>query len=320
MPRIGEWLAQETARTEILRRAETEMTFIDRYRIQPLFFQDRDYPARLRNCPDSPLMLYYRGSTTLNPTRVVGVVGTRKPTDYGRTGTHDLVAGLAPYGVMVVSGLAYGIDGYAHRAALDCGIDTVGVLGHGLDTVYPWLHRPLAERMLMNGGLLTEFLSRTRPDRNNFPKRNRVIAGMCDAIVVVEAGSRGGALITADLANSYNRDVFAIPGRVTDACSEGTNTLIRTNRAALVQKPADIAWMMGWEGTSGQQAAQRRIFLEMTPEEERIVALLAEKGRVGIDDLSIATALPMGRVSASLLNLEFEGVVTCLPGKVYRLA
>ncbi len=320
MPRIGELLAQAVGKSDILLRAEKEVVFIERYRITPLFFQDKGYPHRLKNCLDSPLLLYYKGTADLNSTRVVGIVGTRKATDYGRSVTHELVKGLVRQQVLIVSGLAYGIDSCAHRFSLDLGLDTVGVLGHGLDTVYPWLHRPLAEKMLTQGGLVSEFLSRTKPDRSNFPKRNRIIAGLCDAIIVVEAGRKGGALITADIANSYNRDVFAVPGRVTDLFSDGTNYLIRTNRAALVQKADDIEYLMGWKERTGEvKALQRKIFIEMTPEEEKLVNLLHECGALTIDEVCIRTETPMSKASAALLNLEFEGVVRCLPGKIYSL-
>ncbi len=320
MPRIGNLLAQAVGNREILIRAEKEVSFIERYRITPLFFQDTTYPHRLKHCLDSPVLLFYKGTADLNSNRVIGIVGTRKATEYGKSVTRELIAGLQQQQVLVVSGLAYGIDGCAHRFSLDSGLNTIGVLGHGLDTVYPWLHRPLAEKMLTQGGLVTEFLSKTKPDRSNFPKRNRIIAGLCDALVVVEAGCKGGALITADIANSYNRDVFAVPGRVTDPLSDGTNYLIRTNRAALIQKADDIEYLMGWKETKGPvKAAQRKIFIEMTAEEEKIVSILQENGQLGIDEICILAENPMSKVSASLLNLEFEGIVKCLPGKVYSL-
>ncbi len=320
IPRIGEILALAVGNDEILIRAEKEISFIERFSIMPFFFQDKTYPHRLKNCIDSPVLLFYKGTGDLNSPRVIGIVGTRKATEYGKNVTHELVAGLVRQQVLVVSGLAYGIDSCAHRFSLDCGLDTIGVLGHGLDTVYPWLHRPLAEKMLTQGGLITEFLSKTKPDRSNFPKRNRIIAGLCDAIIVVEAGRKGGALITADIANSYNRDVFAVPGRVTDPFSDGTNYLIRTNRAALVQKAEDIEYLMGWKESAGfAKTAQRKIFIEMTPEEEKIVTLLEEKGQLGIDEICILSLNPMSKVSASLLNLEFEGIVRCSPGKIYSL-
>ena len=320
MPRIGDLLAQAVGNREILLRAEKELSFIERYRITTLFFQDKEYPHRLKHCVDSPVLLFYKGMADLNSSRVIGIVGTRKATDYGKKVTRELIGDLVHQEVLVVSGLAYGIDSCAHRYSLDFGLSTVGVLGHGLDTVYPWLHRSLAEKMLKQGGLVTEFLSMTRPDRSNFPKRNRIIAGLCDAIVVVEAGRKGGALITADIANSYNRDVFAVPGRITDPFSDGTNYLIRTNRAALIQKADDIEYLMGWKVNAGsQQPQQRKIFIEMTPEEEKIVGIIQGNGQLSIDEICIQAGAPMSKVSASLLNLEFEGIVKCMPGKVYAL-
>ncbi len=318
MPRVGEILSRAVNNREILARAEKEVAFLERYAIRSFFFQDPDYPYRLKQCSDGPVLLFYKGTADLNSSRVIGVVGTRSATEYGRSITRKVIEGLVQQRVLVVSGLAYGIDGNAHRAALDCGLDTVGVLGHSLDRIYPYVHTQLAGKMLTQGGLVSEFLSGTKPDRENFPMRNRIIAGLCDAVVVVEAARKGGALITADIANSYNRDVFAVPGRIGDPFSEGTNYLVRTNRAALIQKPDDIEYLMGWK-TEAKSAAstQRKIFLEMTQDEERIVSILNEKGQVGIDEISIVSELSMSKVSAALLNLEFEGVVKCLPGKVY---
>ena len=320
MPRIGEILAEAVASKEILNRAEREVEFINRYRISTLFFQDTNYPHRLKNCYDSPVLLFYKGSADLNAPKAIGIVGTRNATEYGKKATHELIAGLAQQQVLIVSGLAYGIDSCAHRSCIELGLNTIGVLGHGLDTVYPWLNRPLAEKMLLQGGLLTEFLSKTKPDRMNFPKRNRIIAGLIDALIVVEAGRKGGALITADIANSYNRDVFAIPGRIHDAFSEGANYLIRTNRASLIEKAEDVEYLMGWKGVASEmKPVQRRIFIEMTVDEEKIVGHLQEYKQSGIDEISIQTGIQMSKVSSSLLNLEFEGIVKCLPGKVYSL-
>lgn len=305
---------------EVLLRAEREIGFINRHGITPLFFTDAGYPKMLRNCFDSPVMIYYRGNAPLNDRRAVAIVGTRKATDYGKGVCRKLVEGLKEADVTVVSGLAYGIDSCAHRSALDNSLPTIGVLGHGLDRIYPPVHRSLAERMLSGGGLLTDFMSGTEPDRENFPRRNRIIAGLCDAVIVVEAAARGGALITADIANSYNRDVFAIPGRLGDPFSEGTNFLIMSNKAGLIQSSDDVAVCMGWKKKkTGETAVQRKIFIELTPEEQRIVELLGKSESMGIDEIMIAAGLPMSRTSSALLNLEFEGVVRCLPGKVYQM-
>jgi len=316
---IGDVVSRAVGNREILARAEQEMAFLERYRITPLFFQDQDYPQRLLHCVDGPLMLFYKGNASLNGSKTLGMVGTRSATSYGKTMSRDLVNGLASWNPLIISGLAYGIDSCVHRAALDASLETVAVLGHGLDRIYPWVNAPLAEKMLTSGGLLTEFLSGTKPDRENFPKRNRIIAGLCDAIIVVEAARKGGALITADIANSYNRDVFAVPGRIGDPWSEGTNYLIRVNKAHLVQSAENVEYIMGWKTPERRGHVQRSIFIEMTPEEEQVVAYLQQAGQAGIDDIMVQTALSASRVSAALLNLEFEGVVESLPGKVYRL-
>jgi len=320
MERVGELLTQAVGNKEILLRAEKEVRFIEHYNIIPLFFTDKCYPKRLKQCFDSPVILFYIGNAGLNPDHVIGLVGTRNATGYGKITTYKLVEGLVSRQIMVISGLAYGIDSCAHRSALELGLETVGVLGHGLDRIYPMQNKTLAEKMINQGGLLTEFLSESMPDRENFPKRNRIIAGLCDAVIVVEAAQKGGALITADIANSYNRDVFAVPGRIGDLYSEGTNFLIRTNRAALVQKAEDIEYLMGWkQDKTVSPCRQPKLFLELTPEEEQIVALLNEKGSQGIDEITLQTEIPVSKTSSSLLNLEFEGKVKCLPGKIYTL-
>ena len=320
IPRVGEKLAEALSGTDAFLRAEKELVFMERYQIRPLFFRDREYPFRLKNCYDSPVILYWKGNADLNASRILGMVGTRKATEYGKTVCQRLIAGLSDPPVLIVSGLAYGIDSCAHRACLESGLPTIGVLGHGLDRIYPGFHRVMAEKMIRQGGLLTEFPSGTMPDRENFPKRNRIIAGMCDGIVVVEAGTKGGALITAEIANSYNRDVFAVPGRIGDPWSEGANALIRNNKAALIQSVEDIRYLMGWDAPPDRPAPkQKKIFIEMTPEEEVLVKILEETGRTGVDELCIRAGISMSRVSAALLNLEFEGVVRSLPGKCYEL-
>ena len=317
---VGEVLSRGVGNKEILLRAEQEMAFIARFGISPLFFQDPLYPRRLVHCIDGPLLLFYKGNANLNEDRVVGVVGTRSATSYGKRICRELVTGLATHRPLVVSGLAYGIDSCAHRASLDAELPTVAVLGHGLDRIYPYTNSSLAEKMLSCGGLLTEFFSGTNPDRENFPKRNRIIAGLCDALIVVEAARKGGALITADIANSYNRDVFAVPGRIGDPCSEGSNYLIRTNQAHLLQSFENVEYIMGWKEPKRKQAEQRKIFLEMTPNEELIVRYLEKVKSGGIDEIMLQTQLSAGSISAALLNLEFEGVVKGLPGKIYQLS
>ncbi len=320
IPGIGEQTVSAISNHNVFERAEEEIGFIEKNQISPLFYLDRDYPGRLKHCHDSPLLLYYKGCADLNAPKVVAIVGTRSATEYGRDMCRKLVEGLVSHKALVVSGLAYGIDTWSHKAALDNKLETVGVLGHGLDRIYPYANRSLAEKMLGSGGLLCEYVSNTKPDRENFPMRNRIIAGMSDAVVVVEAGESGGALITADIANSYNRDVFAVPGRIGDPHSAGCNKLIKINKAALIQSAADISYLLGWDETKNQKKpVQTQLFVNLTPDEELIVATLREKGDLEIDTLLSETGLLPTKAAAILLNMEFEGIIRCLPGKVYRL-
>lgn len=321
IPGIGETIAGVISNSkEYLTRAEEEITFIRKYNIRTYFFTDDDYPMRLSQCSDSPVLFYASGSADLNAKHIVSIVGTRKATDYGREMCRTIIEGLATMNVMIISGLAYGIDTSAHRFALDYNLPTVGVLAHGLDRIYPSVNSQLAHRMVVNGGLVTEFMSKTEPDRENFPMRNRIIAGLSDATIVIEAGSKGGALITADIANSYNRDVFAVPGRVSDGYSEGCNNLIKTNRAALVQKAEDIFYIMGWDNEPAKKTPiQQKLFLNLEPDEESIVSILQKHGECSIDRLCIESGISTGKVASGLLNLEFEGIIKSLPGKIYKL-
>jgi DNA processing protein len=323
IPGIGEYilnsLISDNLRTA-LERAKTEMAFIDKYRITPVFYLDKIYPERLRHCIDSPVMLYFKGETDLNAKRILSVVGTRSATEYGRKCCQRIIRDLASYQPLIVSGLAYGIDACAHKTAVECDLPTIGVLAHGLDRIYPSINRSLAQRMLDHGGLITEFLSATKPDREHFPKRNRIIAGMADAVLVIEAGKKGGALITAGIANSYDRDVFAVPGRIVDSLSEGCNHLIKTNQAALVQTAEDIIFNMGWQdqGTIGK-TPQPTLFTNLTGNEEALIKLLEVRGEASIDWLCINSGLPVSKVTAALLDLEFKGYVKILPGRMFRL-
>lgn len=320
IPGVGEQTVNALVNHHVFDRAEEETRFIEKYKITPLFYLDKKYPVRLKLCHDSPLMLYYKGTADLNAPKVVAIVGTRKATEYGRVMCRKLVEGLIEHNVLIVSGLAYGIDTWSHKAALENNLETVGVLGHGLDRVYPFANRSLAEKMTETGGLLSEYMSKTMPDRENFPMRNRIIAGMSDAIVVVEAGVTGGALITADIGNSYNRDVFAVPGRIGDMHSEGCNKLIKINKAALIQSAKDISYLLNWDNEKVQKKnIQRQLFVNLTPDEELIVNTLKEKGDLDIDTLLIETAILPAKAASVLLNMEFEGIIRCLPGKVYRL-
>ena len=319
IPGIGQATVNSVLSQHVFHVVEKEILFIEKNEVQPLFFTDSNYPQRLLNCEDGPLMLYYKGTANLNAPRMIAFVGTRKASDYGRERCEEMIADLKVKDVVVVSGLAYGIDSCAHRKSLECGIDTIGVMGHGLDRIYPFQHQKLAMSMLENGGLLTEFPSGTNPDRENFPKRNRIVAGICDAVVVIESGIKGGAMITATIANSYNRDAFAVPGRTNDEYSKGCNMLIKSNRAALAESAKDISYIMGWDDRKVQTKSQTSLFVEISEDEKRLLALMDSKKAVGMDHLIVSTAMPPSKVASALLNLEFEGMVKSLPGKLYKI-
>ncbi len=317
---IGKKIAESILSTNALELAEKELEFIDKHKIQVLFQEDENYPKRLKNCYDAPLLLYYKGTVSLNRQRVVSVVGTRNATAYGKMLCKQLIEVLKPYDVLIASGLAHGVDAAAHKESLIADIPTVGVLGHGLDRIYPAGHRELAAKMIKNGGLLTEFLSGSNPDRENFPKRNRIIAGMADVTIVVEASIKGGALITAEIANSYNRDVYAFPGRVNDEFSEGCNFLIKTNRAGLINHPQDLIYYLGWDDdTSKKEVVQMQLPLGLN-KDERLVAETLQHCSLAVDELSLQTNIAQSKLAIILLTLEMKGIIVALPGKLFKLA
>jgi len=317
---IGSIRAQSIKAFKDFEAAEKELAFIEKFNIQPLFLTDSAYPQRLLQCYDSPTLLFYKGTADLNASKIVAVVGTRTHTDYGKTVTENLLKDLAEQNIIIVSGLAYGIDAIAHKAALKYGLPTVGVVGHGLDKMYPAENASLAREMVKSGGgLLTEFFSGTKPDKHNFPLRNRVVAGLCDATVVVETHAKGGSLITAKLADGYNRDVFAVPGRTIDAKSAGCNFLIQHNKAVLLQTADDLLTVMGWKEVAKKGKKQKELFIELTPDEQIIVQLLQQKEAVQIDELNFRSGLSSSAVAAAILSLELQNIVTALPGKVYKL-
>lgn len=321
IPGIGERLAEQIRNQQIIGQAEKEIAFIDKYNIGYSFYLDDDYPVRLKNCEDSPIVFFYKGQTDFNKAKVISVVGTRNVTDYGKDCCSELIRGLKQreHDVTIVSGLAYGVDIHAHRAALKNGLHTIAVLAHGLNTLYPSAHKATAKEICEHGALLTDFTSSILPERNTFVKRNRIIAGLSDATIVVESGIKGGALITADFANSYNRDVFAFPGRCSDGYSRGCNWLIKSNKAALVESPEDIEYLMGWENNQKHVPQQAELFVELTDEEQMIADVLRESSELPVDIIAIRVDMPVSKVSAALLNLEFSGLITSLPGKIYRL-
>lgn len=318
---IGEVRARSIKEFNDFHLAEQELKFIEKYKIKTLFLTDNDYPKRLLNCYDSPTLLFYKGTADLNASKIVGIVGTRSNTDYGKQFTEKLVKDLAEQNILIISGLAFGIDAIAHKAALKNNLKTVGVVGHGLNKVYPSENTNLAKDMVKEGGgILSEFFSGTKPDKHNFPLRNRIVAGLCDATVVVETNIKGGSMITAKLADAYNRDVFAVPGRTTDKVSSGCNHLIKYNKAILLTDADELLEVVGWKEKKEKKArAQKELFIELSAEEKQIIQLLQEKEMVHIDEINLQSGLSSSAAAAAILNLELQNVVASLPGKMYKL-
>ena len=308
------------------KRAETELEYDMKYGIQPLCMNDEQYPQRLKECDDAPLMLFYKGNADLNPKRVINIVGTRQCSPYGEDLIRHFIADLRQLcpEVLIVSGLAYGVDINAHRQALANGYDTVGVLAHGLDTIYPSRHRNVAVQMIGQGGLLTEFLTQTNADKINFVRRNRIVAGMSDACVLIESAAHGGGLITTEISQSYSRDVFAFPGRIGDTYSEGCNQLIRSNGASLITSAEDFVKDMGWQDDAVLSNAKRRgiercLFPDLTQEEQAIVDVLSKHNDLQINLISVKTGIDIGRLTALLFTLEMKGILKTLAGGMYHL-
>jgi len=319
IPGIGPSIAASILQKDCLKVAETELQFLEKQQVKPLFFLDEAYPKRLKPLDNAPIVLYYKGTTNLNHARIVSVIGTRKPSALGIATCEQLVEDLAAYDVIVVSGLAYGIDVTSHKKCIELGIETIGVLGHGLKRIYPAQHRQIAHQMLEKGGLLTEFTSSTQPERENFPMRNRIVAGMCDALVVVETAEKGGSMITAHFANDYNKDVFAFPGRVNDKHLQGCNRLIKTHKAALIESAKDIGYILRWEEVDFPKLVQRQLFESFSDQEQIIIDVLKNKEAISVDQLSYESKITSSLLAPVLLNLEFRGILKTIPGKRYLL-
>jgi len=320
IPGIGAGLARYISDRSYLAAAEKEAEYVTKNNIRTFFYLDNDYPFRLRQCDDSPVVFFFKGICDLDAPKILSVVGTRSATTRGKEICEKIIGGLAERypDLIIVSGLAYGIDIAAHKAALSNNLPTIGVLANGIKTIYPSIHRPTAQTILKNGGLLTDFLSDALPERNNFIKRNRIIAGLSDATLVVESGIKGGALITADIAASYNRDVFAVPGRPEDQWSAGCNSLIKNNKAALTECAADIEYFLGWESVKSKPPVQRSLFSELDENEKKIFELISKVGELNIDTICRSLDIPVFKLSSLLLQMEFKGLVRCYPGNLYR--
>ena len=319
---ISHKLVDEIRNPEVLRKAEKEVNFIIKNNLSTYFFTDENYPQRLASCVDAPILLYGKGNIDTNPQKVVSIVGTRLITYNGKEFCQKFINVLSKSlpDVQIISGLAYGADICAHRAALQNNLSTIGVLAHGLDRIYPAVHRKTAVEMLDNGGLLTEFPSETNPDKHNFVKRNRIVAGMADTLVVIESGEKGGSLITADIANSYYRKVFAVPGRPADSMSVGCNRLIMDNKAILLQDTESFLNHLGWNiDNAKKEPVQKQIFLQLTEEEEKIFNALNGTDGMQVNMLAIELNTPVSELFMTLLELEMKNIVKALPGGVYKL-
>jgi len=318
---IGKVRADAVKRFRLFKEVEQEIKFINKNNIKALFFTSENYPKRLLNCTDSPIMLYYKGVANLNADKIISIAGTRNHTHQGQYDCEKLIKDLSEFDVTIVSGLAYGIDTVAHKSALANNLPTIGVLAHGLHTLYPSVNEPLSKEMLKQGGLLTEFSSTEKPDKQNFPKRNRITAGICDALVVVESGIKGGSLITAEIANSYHRDVFAFPGRTNDNKSEGCNELIKSHKAQLITSAKDLVNLMRWENNrQTEKPTQLTLFENLNDLEKKIVELLCTEKTAHVDAISDWCKYNSNEIAGALLNLEMMEKITALPGKIFRLA
>jgi DNA processing protein len=325
IPGIGNLLSKSILEQKdaALEKASKELQFITKHGITPLFYTDKHYPERLKECADAPILLYYKGNANLNTQKTLAIVGTRNATEYGKTMCTQLIKELANNHpeLCIISGLAYGIDICAHKEALQMDLPTVAVLGHGLDRIYPAQHTPIAKKILASGGLLTEFPSETNADKPNFVRRNRIIAGTTDATLIIESAARGGAMITTEMANSYNRDVFAIPGKCTDEWSVGCNNLIKQHKAALVNNASDIEYLMGWtkEQTNKKIEQQQSLFIELSEQEQIIYNTIKQDKIIHIDVMALRLEKPIKTLSPLLLSMEFKGVIKCLPGNIYSV-
>ncbi|MDA3928919.1 MAG: DNA-processing protein DprA [Prolixibacteraceae bacterium] len=322
IPGIGKGIIKTIIekRNEVIQKAQKELEFIKKYNLNTFFYLDKNYPTRLAQCDDAPVIMYMKGEVDLNQSRIISIVGTRNSTDNGREYTNELIRGLKSKGieVLVVSGLAYGIDVAAHKAALKNNTPTIGVVGHGLDKMYPSAHASIAKEMVHNdGGLLSDFPSESAIDPGNFLRRNRIVAGLADCTIIVESAKKGGALVTADIANSYNRDVFAYPGRPSDQYSVGCNKLIQENKAGLIESSSDLIEFMDWEAK--QLPSQAKLLYNFSEDEKSIVKTLQKNDISTIDYISRTCNFSVQKINTILLNLEFEGIVKSLPGNRFKL-
>lgn len=320
VPGIGERTADAIRKGKTFEQAEKELHKAEKEDVKLIFFTDKEYPSRLKQVNDGPSLIYLKGNVSFENPKTVAIVGTRQATAYGRERVEELVRDLVPHQALIVSGLAYGIDIHAHKVAVKHELPTIGVMGSGIDVIYPSSHKDIAKQMMANGGILTEHAFGTPPDAHNFPARNRIVAALSDAVIIVEAAEKGGALITAEIANSYNKDVFAFPGNIGQSHSAGCNNLIKANKANLMTEVKDLEYIMNWQPNTLPSKKAELSLDDIEPlEQEVIKILLANNKQMMIDDLSWRANIPVSQLASILLTLEFKGIVSSLPGKQYKL-
>jgi DNA processing protein len=315
---VGSILLNNLKDPSIFRKAEAELNFIENNAVDVLYFRDENYPERLKHCVDGPILLFASGKMDFTNRKIISVVGTRQITSYGLDVCRKLISDLAPLNPVIVSGFAYGVDITAHQAAMEHNLQTIGVIAHGLNQMYPKVHKKHISKVEANGGFLTEFWSSSDPDRENFVKRNRIVAGISEATIVIESADKGGSLITANMANDYNRDVFAVPGRITDKFSQGCNNLIKTQRANVLTSAADLVYMLNWDLETSSKPIQKQLFVALESDEQKVYDYLLQNGRQMLDTIALETGFPIFKMSSMLLNMELKGVIRPLPGKLFE--
>ena len=315
---VGSVLLKNLKDKTVFEKANQELEFINKNNIKVSFFKDENYPERLKHCIDAPVLIFSAGNINLDNKRIISIVGTRQITSYGIEFCKKLIEDLSPLDPIIVSGFAYGVDIVAHQLAMENNLQTIGVLAHGLNQIYPKSHKKYMAKMEQNGGFITEFWSSTNPDKENFVRRNRIVAGMSEATIVIESADRGGSLITANLANDYNRDVFAVPGRVTDKYSQGCNQLIKTQKANVLTNAADLVYMLNWDIENKSKPVQKQLFVDLESDEQKIYDYLLKNGKELLDIIALQCEFPIYKISGLLLNMELKGVIRPLPGKLFE--
>lgn len=315
---IGTYTIKELHNPAHLKAAERELHAMHSHNIRAVYFLEDNYPKRLKHCVDSPILLFYKGNADLNAPKCISIVGTRKITSYGKSFLEQLISELAPLNPTIVSGFAFGVDITAQKLAIKHGLQTIGCMAHGLDSVYPKAHAAYVKDVLSNGGFVSDFWTATVPDRENFLKRNRIIAGLSEATIVIESAEKGGSLVTANIANSYNREVFALPGRATDSHSVGCNNLIKKQAAHMITQAADIVYMLGWELNTMVKNTQKKLFVSLNDIESQIHSYLVENGKSLLDVIALECKIPIHQTTTLLLQMELKGAVRPLPGKIFE--